>query len=99
MKLASLKHGRDGHLVVVSRDLKTAVDAGEIAPTMQSALDNWEVTEPLLQTLYERLNNGEGDYFTFVPEVCASPLPRALSMARRLRLYQSCGTGTQSAQR
>ncbi len=77
MKLASLKHGRDGHLVIVSRDLKTAVDAGEIAATMQNALDNWDVVEPLLQVQYDRLNKGEGDFFTFVPEVCASPLPRA----------------------
>ncbi len=77
MKLASIKHGRDGHLVIVSRDLKTAVDAGEIAPTMQYALDNWEVAAPLLQARYELLNKGEGDFFTFVPEVCASPLPRA----------------------
>jgi len=77
MKLASLKHGRDGHLVIVSRDLKIAVDAGEIAATMQDALDNWEVVAPLLEAQYKRLNKGEGDYFTFVPEVCASPLPRA----------------------
>ncbi|PHS37170.1 MAG: 2-keto-4-pentenoate hydratase [Robiginitomaculum sp.] len=77
MKLATIKHGRDGHLVIVSRDLKTAVDAGEIAPTMQYALDNWETASPLLQTKYDRLNNGVGDFFTFVPEVCASPLPRA----------------------
>ncbi len=77
MKLASIKHGRDGHLVIVSRDLKTAVDAGEIAPTMQYALDNWQVVEPLLQERYDRLNKGEGDVFTFVPEACASPLPRA----------------------
>ena len=77
MKLASLKHGRDGHLVIVSRDLKTAVDAGEIAETMQDALDNWETVAPLLQAQYDRLNKGEGDFFTFVPEVCASPLPRA----------------------
>lgn len=81
MKLASLKHGRDGHLVIVSRDLKHAVDAGEIAETLQQALDNWEVCAPLLQARYERLNAGEGDYFSFVPEVCASPLPRAFQWA------------------
>ncbi|MEE9273232.1 MAG: fumarylacetoacetate hydrolase family protein [Robiginitomaculum sp.] len=77
MKLASLKHGRDGHLVIVSRDLKTAIDAGDIAPTMQYALDNWEGIAPLLQVQYDRLNQGKGDCFTFVPAVCASPLPRA----------------------
>ena len=76
MKLASIKHGRDGHLVIVSRDLTKAVDA-EISPTMQHALDNWDTIAPVLQEKYERLNKGEGDYFTFLPEVCASPLPRA----------------------
>ena len=40
MKLASLKDGRDGRLVIVSRDLSRAVDATDIAPTMQAALDD-----------------------------------------------------------
>jgi len=52
MKLASLKLGRDGHLVVVSRDLKVAVDAGEIASTLQDALDRWEDCEPRLKAKY-----------------------------------------------
>ena len=64
-------------LLLLAATLKTAVDAGEIAATMQDALDNWEVIAPLLEVQYERLNKGEGDFFTFVPEVCASPLPRA----------------------
>ncbi|HHI88570.1 MAG TPA: FAA hydrolase family protein [Hellea balneolensis] len=75
MKLASLKHGRDGHLVIVSRDLSRAVDA-EVVPTLQAALDDWETIAPLLQEKYDRLNAGKGDYFTFVPEVCAAPIPR-----------------------
>jgi fumarylacetoacetate (FAA) hydrolase len=33
MKLASLKQGRDGRLIVVSRDLKHAIAADSIAPT------------------------------------------------------------------
>jgi fumarylacetoacetate (FAA) hydrolase len=41
MKLASLKAGRDGALVVVSRDLKRAAGVGHIAATMQAALDDW----------------------------------------------------------
>ncbi len=41
MKLASLKQGRDGRLVVVSRDLTRATEATEIAPTLQAALDAW----------------------------------------------------------
>ena len=36
MKLASLKHGRDGRLVVVSRDLTRAVPADAVAPTLQA---------------------------------------------------------------
>ena len=44
MKLASLKGGRDGRLVVVSRDLSRYADAGHIAATMQAALDNWAET-------------------------------------------------------
>ena len=42
MKLASLKSGRDGRLVVVSNDLAWCADAGAIAPTLQAALDDWE---------------------------------------------------------
>jgi Fumarylacetoacetase N-terminal domain 2 len=39
MKLATLENGaRDGRLVVVSRDLKRAVDAAAAAPTFLSAL-------------------------------------------------------------
>jgi fumarylacetoacetate (FAA) hydrolase len=42
MKLASLREGgRDGTLIVVSRDLARAVRADDIAPTLQSALDDW----------------------------------------------------------
>ena len=45
MKLASLKHGRDGKLVVVSNDLAWCADATAIAPTLQAALDNWDQVE------------------------------------------------------
>ena len=38
MKLASLKHGRDGRLVLVSSDLAWFTDAFLIAPTLQAAL-------------------------------------------------------------
>lgn len=78
MKLASLKYGRDGHLVIVSKDLTTAIDAGEIAMTMQEALDSWDEKAPLLQAKYEKLNAGELEgTFTFAQNACASPLPRA----------------------
>ena len=55
MKLASLKQGRDGRLVVVSRDLARAADAGDIAATMQQALDNWANAEPRLAELAAKL--------------------------------------------
>lgn len=82
MKLASLKHGRDGRLVVVSRDLRHAVVAEGIAATLQEALDTWAQAEPRLQALYARLNAGEvPGRMAFVPSACASPLPRAYQWA------------------
>ncbi|MBB5213515.1 fumarylacetoacetate hydrolase family protein [Parapusillimonas granuli] len=78
MKLASLRSGRDGALVVVSRDLSKAVKAEAIAPTMQSALDNWAEASPALQRLYDGLNAGrfEGE-FALDLGALAAPLPRA----------------------
>ena len=43
MKLATLKQGgRDGTLVVVSRDLATYQAVPQIAATLQHALDHWD---------------------------------------------------------
>jgi fumarylacetoacetate (FAA) hydrolase len=77
MKLASLKHGRDGRLVVVSRDLAWYTDARVITPTMQGALDNWSAVEPKLRSLADALERGAADRKPFVPQECAAPLPRA----------------------
>ena len=55
MKLASLKHGRDGRLVVVSRDLTRCAPADAIAPTLQAALDDWAAAEPRLRAAFEAL--------------------------------------------
>lgn len=77
MKLATLKHGRDGRLVVVSRDLSRAAEASAIAPTLQAALDDWQRLAPALAALYEQLNSGEVSGFAFDQAACASPLPRA----------------------
>jgi fumarylacetoacetate (FAA) hydrolase len=79
MKLGSLKEGgRDGRLVVVSRDLSRAVRAGAIAPTLQAALDDWENTAPRLAALFEGLESGKaGEAFDLDPSVLTSPLPRA----------------------
>ncbi|MGY6588161.1 MAG: fumarylacetoacetate hydrolase family protein [Wenzhouxiangella sp.] len=78
MKLATLKEGgRDGTLVVVSRDLSRAVKATGIAPTLQSALDDWQQTAPRLNTLYDELNAGSAaDSFALDLDALAAPLPR-----------------------
>lgn len=82
MKLASLKHGRDGMLVVVSRDLERTVAVPHIAPTLQRALDDWHHTAPRLMRVYELLNAGEAEGAEpFAPSECASPLPRAYQWA------------------
>ena len=82
MKLASLKAGRDGQLIVVSRDMSRAIAVPEIAATMQAALDEWSAMAPQLQQKYQALNAGDGDEsFAFDPEQCAAPLPRAYHWA------------------
>jgi len=80
MKLASLKHGRDGKLIVVSKDLTKACSADHIAPTLQAALDNWAVAKPKLEELSKSLHDGASS-FSFDPTKCASPLPRAYQWA------------------
>ena len=79
MKLASLKEGgRDGTLVVVSKDLKRAVRATAIAPTLQRALEDWQNAAPRLNALYDVLNGGEpDDVFDLDVAALAAPLPRA----------------------
>jgi fumarylacetoacetate (FAA) hydrolase len=77
MKLASLKSGRDGQLVVVSGDLAWCADAGHIAPTMQAALDNWDHTAPLLEALATDLAHEVIPMMRFHERDAAAPLPRA----------------------
>jgi fumarylacetoacetate (FAA) hydrolase len=83
MKLASLKTGgRDGTLVVVSRDLVTCQPVPDIARTLQAALDGWEHLAPRLQRVYEGLNAGTAaGAMSFIEQDCASPLPRAYQWA------------------
>jgi len=82
MKLASLKHGRDGMLVVVSRDLQRYVPVPHIAATLQRAMDDWAHTAPRLMRVYDLLNEGSADGAKpFHPEECAAPLPRAYQWA------------------
>ncbi len=79
MKLGSLKEGgRDGTLVVVSRDLGRAVKATGIADTLQRALEDWSNLAPRLNALSEALNAGEAEgAFALDPASLAAPLPRA----------------------
>lgn len=82
MKLGSLKEGgRDGALIVVSRDLHHAVKAGDIAPTMQAALDDWRNAAPRLHALYDALckhqHKAVAEAFELDFNLLAAPFPRA----------------------
>jgi fumarylacetoacetate (FAA) hydrolase len=81
MKLASLKGGRDGRLVVVSNDLAWFTEASRIAHTLQFALDNWDLVEPELRGLAESLELGAVPRDRFHEHAAASPLPRAYQWA------------------
>jgi fumarylacetoacetate (FAA) hydrolase len=81
MKLASLKGGRDGRLVVVSRDLSQAADASRVAPTLREALDDWSSAEPRLQEIADSLESGRIAHAPFDPKKCAAPLPRSFGWA------------------
>lgn len=82
MKLATLKSGgRDGRLVVVSRDLTRMTEAGDIAPTLQAALDDWTRCGPKLAALAESLETGAVPSERFHEHDAMSPLPRAYQWA------------------
>lgn len=79
MKLASLKRGgRDGTLVVVSRDLARCVAVSDVATTLQKALDDWRRAEPALRDVAARLEAGKlTGPERFDPAQATAPLPRA----------------------
>ena len=76
MRLASLRGSRDGECVVVSRDLRRMLRAGEVAPSLRAALDDWERCAARLRALAERLEAGRGEGEPFDAAACAAPLPR-----------------------
>jgi fumarylacetoacetate (FAA) hydrolase len=82
MKLASLNQGRDGVLLVVSRDLSRAVRVPGLAATLQAALDDWHRLSPRLAQVSDALNAGplDGD-FALDTQSLASPLPRSYQWA------------------
>lgn len=84
MKLGSLKEGgRDGTLIVVSRDLARGVRVPHIAPTLQRALEDWSNTAPRLNGVSEALNGSNAqtidghEVFALDMAALAAPLPRA----------------------
>ncbi|KRB72959.1 fumarylacetoacetate hydrolase family protein [Noviherbaspirillum sp. Root189] len=83
MKLATLKNGRrDGQLLVVSRDLRTAVAVPDIASTMQQALEEWPTKHRALDEVYRALNAGIAtEAFALDVARLAAPLPRAYQWA------------------
>lgn len=81
MKLATQKHGRDGRLLVVSGDMSRAADARMVAPTLQTALDDWPAAVPRLQEIADALEANRIAHVPFDPAACAAPLPRAFQWA------------------
>ena len=79
MKLGSLKEGgRDGTLIVVSRDLARGVRATGIADTLQRALEDWSNIAPRLNALSAALAGGTAQgAFELDMTALAAPLPRA----------------------
>lgn len=83
MKLATLNNKtRDGQLVVVNKTLTKAVAVPEIALTLQAALDDWTISKPLLEKIYDDLNLGKiTNTLNFSQQAALSPLPRAFQWA------------------
>ena len=82
MKLATLPNGRrDGRLVIVSCDLAWCVDATRIAPTLQAALDDWDLVAPKLKQLANYLEQGSIPREPFEEREALAPLPRAYQWA------------------
>lgn len=76
MKLATINNGNpDGTLIVVSDDGTRMIDASAVAPTLQSAIENWDKVEAGLQNLALQLSQGGGDDASDAR--FAAPLPRA----------------------
>ncbi|WP_353216160.1 fumarylacetoacetate hydrolase family protein [Sandarakinorhabdus sp.] len=81
MKLASLKHGRDGRLVVVSDDLAWCAAPPPMYPNLQSVLDDWERAAPVLEGVALSLAHDAVPHARFHERDAAAPLPRAYQWA------------------
>lgn len=77
MKLASRRHGRDGSLLVVSRDGTRYAAAQDIAPSLQAALDEWQLCEPALRARFDALERQDIAGEAIASVDLMAPLPRA----------------------
>jgi len=77
MKLASRRHGRDGALMVVSRDGRRVASASHIAPHLQAALDDWPRVEAELRRRFDALDSGLLPGQPIAEVELTAPLPRA----------------------
>lgn len=84
MKLGTLKDSvkKDGILVLVSQDNSKYIAVPDIAPNLQVALENWEVSESKLRNRLSEMNNSDWEGAKLVNEEdFHSPLPRAYQWA------------------
>jgi fumarylacetoacetate (FAA) hydrolase len=78
MRLATLRDGsRDGALIVVDTSGQRFARASDIAPNLQSALDDWQTAEPKLRARAERLSQGKLAAEPLRTDELLAPLPRA----------------------
>ncbi len=78
MKLATLRNGtRDGSLLVVKKDLSAWTSAAHLAPSLQAALDAWDVVAPKLLALAAELEAGTVKSEPYDVTKLLAPLPRA----------------------
>lgn len=75
MKFATLDTGGDGRLLLVSKDLRRAVEA-QAALSMQAALERWDDVAPALRAEYDALQADTGAGFAIDESALAAVLPR-----------------------
>jgi len=63
--------------MIVSRDLRRAVDASDIAPTLLAAIEQWAEVSSALLDRFDRLEAGAIDAVRFDAAGALAPLPRA----------------------
>lgn len=77
MKLAPLKHGRDGRLVIVCDNLAWCAAAPPLYATLQSVLDDWDRASSELESVSQSLAQDSVPSSRFHERDAAAPLPRA----------------------